>query len=266
VNEEGIFQRYVGLLKDTARGMTVAYHCYFREDGGKLTAYTETLLHDLESEGELALLECIRNGRYDPSVAELSTYALPFIKAAMRRFLETNLGVYALSRERMTLVRKAQRLYRSGKSVFEISNELGVPESIISECTQYATHFFSVYDLPQEDEETDPYDWLEDTSARQPEEVVRRRIQAECLKELFFTLLKREQDVLGKLYGVFGYPKTPVKEIAMYHMIKEDGVEKARQRALTHLRERYPSSKLQLWSLARKAIRGAEREWAVSDR
>lgn len=260
MNEEEILRKYTGLLKDTARGMAAAYHCYFRGDNGKPTAYTETLLHDLESEGRLALLECMRGGKYDPSMAELSTYALPFIKAAMRRFLETNLGVYALSRERMALVRKAQKLYRSGKNISEISTELGTTESAVSECIRYATHFFSVYDLPQEDEETDPYDWLEDTSAMQPEEVVRKKIQAECLKELFLTLPKREQDVLGKVYGVFGYPKTPVREIAMYHMIKEDGVEKARQRALAHLRERYPGSKLQLWSLARKAIREAERK------
>lgn len=260
MNEKELFCKYTGLLKDTARGMAAAYHCYFREEGGKPTAYTETLLHDLESEGGLALLECMRSGRYDPSMAELSTYALPFIKAAMRRFLETNLGVYALSRERMALVRKVQRLYRSGRSVSEISAELGASESTIFECIRYATHLFSVYDLPQEDE-TDPYDWLEDTSARQPEKIVRKKIQAECLKELFFTLPKREQDVLGKLYGVFGYPKTPVRDIAMYHMIKEDGVKKARQRALAHLRERYPGSKLQLWSLARKAIREAERNF-----
>ncbi len=265
MNEEEILRKYTGLLKDTARGMAAAYHCYFREEGGKPTAYTETLLHDLESEGELALLECIRNGRYDPSMAELSTYALPFIKAAMRRFLETNLGVYALSRERMALVRKAQRLYRNGRSVSEISAELGVSESAVSECIQYATHFFSVYDLPQEEGESEPYDWLEDTSASQPDEIVRKKIQAECLKELFFTLPKREQDVLGKVYGVFGYPKTPVSEIAMYHMIKEDGVEKARQRAIAHLREQYPGSKLQLWSLARKAIREAERKYDFSN-
>ncbi len=70
----------------------------------------------------------------------------------------------------------------------------------------------------------------------------------EYLEELFQTLTRKEQDVLGKCYGVFGYAKAPLREIAMYHMIKEDGVEKAKNRALLKLRDRYPDSRMGEWN------------------
>ena len=52
--------------------------------------------------------------------------------------------------------------------------------------------------------------------------------------------LRREQHGMGgvqKCFGVFGYQKEPLREIAMYHMAKEDAVEKAKRRAQTKLGE-----------------------------
>ena len=38
-----------------------------------------------------------------------------------------------------------------------------------------------------------------------------------------------------------------MKEIGMYHMMKESAVEKAKSRAVEKLREAYPGSRLQVW-------------------
>ena len=38
-----------------------------------------------------------------------------------------------------------------------------------------------------------------------------------------------------------------MKEIGMYHMMKESAVEKAKNRAVEKLREAYPGSRLQVW-------------------
>ena len=38
-----------------------------------------------------------------------------------------------------------------------------------------------------------------------------------------------------------------MKEIGMYHMMKESAVEKAKSRAVEKLRESYPGSRLQVW-------------------
>lgn len=46
-----------------------------------------------------------------------------------------------------------------------------------------------------------------------------------------------------------------MKEIGMYHMMKESAVEKAKIRAIEKLRESYPSSRLQVWRAVHRMLR-----------
>ena len=73
-----------------------------------------------------------------------------------------------------------------------------------------------------------------------------------CSHEQFQSLSKREQDILGRSFGVFGYTKTDLREIAIRNRLREDGVEKAKKQALKKLRERCLDSTA--WKL-RKASR-----------
>lgn len=63
------------------------------------------------------------------------------------------------------------------------------------------------------------------------------------------------QDIFGKTCGVFGYPEATLKEIGMYHMMKESAVEKAKNRAVEKLREAYPGSRLQVWRAVHRMLR-----------
>ena len=58
---------------------------------------------------------------------------------------------------------------------------------------------------------------------------------------------KKDRDILGKTCCVFGYPEATLKEIGMYHMMKESAVEKAKSRAVEKLKTAYPDSRLQVW-------------------
>ena len=87
------------------------------------------------------------------------------------------------------------------------------------------------------------------------EQAVYRKVCIELLRELFDTLPKKDRDILGKVYGVFGYPEATLKEIGMYHMMKESAVEKAKSRAVEKLREAYPSSRLQVWKAVHRMLR-----------
>ena len=58
-----------------------------------------------------------------------------------------------------------------------------------------------------------------------------------------------------KTCGVFGYPEATLKEIGMYHMMKESAVEKAKERAVTKLKKAYPGSRLQIWRNVHRMIR-----------
>ena len=238
------------LIRERARQVALAYNCVRFHEHGQQTDYTQETLSELESVGMLAFIECIRSGRYDSGLGSLTTYAFPFIDGAMRRHLESSLGTLSLDRDSMTQVRRVQWLhYGQGKSMMEIAEELGISEPEATKHIAYPTHFLSVYDLADADEDSDVFDYIaEDRSNASPDEIIYQRIRLEYLRELFDALPRKERDILGKCYGVFGYPKTPLGEIAMYHMMKVDAVEKAKERALKKLRNSYPGSKMQRWS------------------
>ena len=261
-----------GLIHDRAERIAFLYHCYRFNDRGNPTAYTIELLSDLEGEGMAAFIECICGGKYNPEFM-LTTYAVPFIDGAMRRYLESSMGTLAIDRGSMTLVRKAQELYHiQRKSCEEIASELDIPLWLATKHIKYATHFLSVYDLAHHDDDDDSgdygadvYDYLaEQTMFEPPDTALRKKYRHEYLHRLFQMLPKKEQDILGKCYGMFGYAREPLDEIAMYHFMKTDAVEKARTRALGKLQKlmrEYPNP----YALAEAAVRRAVREYNADE-
>lgn len=247
---EELCAQNMGLIRSRALKIAAAYNCVQFGDRGQHTNYTKETLSDLESVGVLAFLKCVWGGAYDSSQGTL-TYVVPFLDAAMRRHLERSMGSLSLDRNSMSLVRNAQRLsITEGKCTAEIAAELGIPLAAVARHIAYPTHFLSVYDLADLEEAGDVFDYIaEDTSGRDPADIIYRQIRSQYLRELFGTLSKKEQDVLGKSFGVFGYPKLPLRDIAMYHMIKEDAIERIKKQALEKLREQYPDSMMHWWKI-----------------
>ena len=205
----------------------------------------------------MELLTRIQSREYDESRAVLTTYLYPHLKGRMTRWLEQNIGCMALSKNEMTAVRQVQRLYHvAWKDTGEIAEELGIPEARVSRYVRYNTHFLGVHDLVPESYDGDPYEWLmPGMLSVSAEQAVYRKVCIELLRELFDTLPKKDRDILGKSYGVFGYPEATLKEIGMYHMMKESAVEKAKNRAVEKLRESYPGSRLQVWRAVHRMMR-----------
>ena len=221
------------------------------------SAYTKTILDDLCGEGAVELLTRIQSREYDERRAALTTYLYPHLKGCMTRWLEQNIGCMALSKDEMGAVRQAQRLYHvAWKDTGEIAEELGISEARVSRYIRYNTHFLGVHDLVPEGYDGDPYERLmPGMLSVSAEQAVYRKVCIELLRELFDTLPKKDRDILGKTCGVFGYPEATLKEIGMYHMMKESAVEKAKIRAGEKLREAYPGSRLQVWRTVQRMMR-----------
>lgn len=230
-----------GLVKERARLIAQRYHCLRQTKYGGLSDYAKETLSELESVGKLALVECVRAGGYDAEKGRFTTYVTPFLDGAMRRYLESSMGTLSLDRDTMGLVRKAQNLYhQKGQSVEEISKALGISFHAVARAISYPTHFFSVYDLQGPDEDGDIFERLASTRlSGSAEDAVIRMVTMECLREEFLRLSKKEQDILGRYFGVYGFPKADLQEIAMRNRMKESGVEKAKNQALKHLRDRF---------------------------
>jgi len=255
--------RNTGLIKERARLIARRYHCLRQTKYGGLSDYAKEMLSELESVGNLALVECVRTGGYDAEKGRFSTYITPFLDGAMRRHLECSMGTLSLDRDSMGLVRKAQnRYHQKGQSMEEISQALGISSRAVARAIAYPTHFFSVYDLQGPDDDGDIYERL--TTNRlsgSAEDAVIRMLTMECLREEFMRLSKREQEILGRCFGVYGHPKSDLREIAMRNRMKESGVEKAKDQSIQRLRERCLDSLA--WKL-RRAKRMVERAEPIS--
>ena len=233
-----------GLVKDRAWFIARQYHCLRQMKYGSLSDYAKETLSELESVGKLALVECVRAGGYDAEKGRFTTYVTPFLDGAMRRHLECSMGTLSLDRDSMGLVRKMQRLYyQEGKKLSEICVSLGISFRVAARAVAYPTHFFSVYDLQDPDDDGDVYERL--TTNRlsgSAEDAVIRALTMKCLREEFMRLSKRDQEILGRYFGVYGFPKSDLREIAMRNRMKEPGVEKAKEQALKHLQNRFQGS------------------------
>lgn len=233
-----------GLVKDRAWFIARQYHCLRQTKYGSLSDYAKETLSELESVGKLALVECVRAGGYDAEKGRFTTYVTPFLDGAMRRHLECSMGTLSLDRDSMGLVRKMQRLYyQEGKKLSEICVSLGISFRVAARAVAYPTHFFSVYDLQGPDDDGDIYERLTiNHLSYSAEDAVIRAMTMKCLREEFMRLSKRDQEILGRYFGVYGFPKSDLREIAMRNRMKEPGVEKAKEQALKHLQNRFQGS------------------------
>ena len=256
---EKLYHKTLGLIRSIAKETAADFSCLTVDEHhpNQFSAYTKTVLDDLCGEGVLELLTRIQSREYDESRAALTTYLYPHLSGRMTRWLEQNLGCMTLSKDEMAAVRQAQRLYHvAWKDTGEIAEELGVSEARVSRYVRYNTHFLGVHDLVPGSYDGDPYERLmPGMLSVSAEQAVYRKVCIELLRELFDTLPKKDRDILGKAYGVFGYPEATLKEIGMYHMMKESAVEKAKNRAVEKLREAYPGSRLQMWRAVHRMMR-----------
>lgn len=232
-----------------------------RKFGCKDTAAV-TLLEDLCAEGNLELWERIQSSGYDGGAGKLTTWLYPFLRGRMYRYLETNLGVMALSKDEMARVRLAQRLYHTeDKSVEEIAAQMGISETAAARLIRYNTHFLSLFDLQKEDEEGDPPErLLAHRQGASAEQIVYRKVCLELLEPLFRSLSVKDCSILGHTFGVYGYEKLSADELGLREMLSPDGVTKARKTALNHLRQRYPGSELHRWREVFRLVNRARQE------
>lgn len=252
-NEDALMQLYeqnMGLIWDIARKSAKSFNCL------NDSAYSQSILEDLVSEGVLAFGEAI--GGYDEAKGMLTTYVYPFIKGAMHRCLEKNVNTVAVSRRNMEYIRQVRVMYYDhGLSAEEIARKLKISEADVASYLEYNKRRLSLDDLEAENQmpTVDNYinigGILEQRNASESvEHTVMTKIWLEKLPELFDRLRKRDRFILGHFYGIYGYEKMTKAELAFRLELTIDGVYKARDAALLRARECYRSSELHTWKKA----------------
>lgn len=145
------------------------------------------LREDLISCGRLAVLEHAADYRPD-SGASVTTYLYPFILGAMRRELEQSLFPMSFSK-------------RGFKKQIE---EKGLA--------------FVSLDEAFEDEDGDEWS-LDPASTVDVERAVFMKIYLELLKKEFEKCSFRDREILGGLFGAFGYEEQPPEELVLQRVL-----------------------------------------------
>lgn len=156
------------------------------------------VLDDLVSEGILAFSEVIYKDSYDEAKGKLTTYVYPFIKGAMYRWLEKNAGPAVLSYEEL-----------------EEANAMPTADNYL-----HADEILSLR-----------------SPADSVEYQVMTKIGLEHLPDILSRLSSKDRYLLGHYFGVFGYEKQKVADIAFELEITVDGVYKAVKAAQAHAYE-----------------------------
>ena len=82
------------------------------------------------------------------SMREINHLSQPLLRGRMYRYLKTNLGVIALSKDEMERVRLPQKLcHAEGKAIGEIATLLYISGMSVARLVGYHIHFLSVFDL-----------------------------------------------------------------------------------------------------------------------
>ena len=242
-----LYQQCRKLIRKLATECAQSFHCVFYQDNQKgYTAYTVSIIDELISEGTVALIEAIQSDRYSPDAGKFSTYVYPFIKGAMHRWLESNIGAVAVSKHEMQKVRQAQQMYYEGTPINEIAQSMKLSEAQLARLLNYNTHALSLDQLIEDD--------FSSEEGEQPhysmEYGVMLKIWLSLLPEVFEKLKKKDKHLLGHLYGVYGYEKKSPDTLALELELTTAGVYKARDSALKHLRKLYHESDLYIWHRA----------------
>ena len=183
------------------------------------------MLEDLLSAGRVAVLK--QAASYIPDGgASVTTYLYPFILGAMRRELERSLFPLSFSK------RGFEKLIREKEVSFTSLDE----------------------SWEDEDGEERP---LDPASSVHVERAVFTKIYVELLRKEFDACSFKDREILGGLYGVFGYEAQSPEELAFTFQMTESAVMKARDRILKKLRDACLSGELGVWKEVRRAVRFA---------
>lgn len=252
-----LYEQCKGLIENLAIECAKSFHCvYYENDGETYTAYTDSIKDELISEGAVTLIEAVRSDRYSPDTAKFSTYVYPFIKGAMYRWLENNIGALGVSKHEMKKVRQAQRMYHERTPVNEIAQSMHLSELEAAWLINYNTHALSMEQLIEEEFSSEDGEQLRCSV----EYGVMLKIWLSLLPGVFEKLKKKDKHLLGHLYGVYGYEKKSLDTLALELELTTAGVYKARDAAIRNLKKLYRNSDLYIWRRAYHKTKNAARK------
>lgn len=194
------------------------------------------LKEELFQVGAAELVELVNKRKYDVNKGGFTTYIKPYLRAAMIRHIEKFITPVSITHNDLLNIRKCQKLHEEGKSDETIASELNISKRLVEKYLRFSFKTESII-LRVQDEYGEEY--IENPelfiNALHTDNIVYRMICSELLKKLFDKLSLKERRIIGNYYGVYGYEKMSVGDIANFELITKDAVEKKKREAMEKL-------------------------------
>ena len=246
-----LYEQNTGFIHDTVNDVAKRYRSFI---------YSRDTLDDLFQIAALEFIERLMSMIYKPEEAMLLTYIKPFIEEKVRDYIIETSSLFKLSRNRFSLINKCKRLHKNGKFDKDIADELGISIMLVKQCLQYS-FVYSVI-IYGNDNDNYGFDYISEdqlgTNDLHPDNKIYFKLCEEYLKPLLKKLSKKEQEILGRYFGVYDYEMTSVDDISKLMLMTPNAVNKIINSSLRKLNAMYYNgSKLFYWRNA---------NWGFKDR
>ena len=196
---------------------------------------------DLIEEGNLGLLKAVE--RFDPDEeCRFSTYATWWIKQAIRRALVNTVKTVRIPSYMVEIIDKWKNVsmelqYKLGRqpSVAEVAMELNIAPESVGVIKRAIRTYTSASQSTSLDVLWSLSDVLEDTNARQPDEVLFEALDLEKLDSILGTIDEREAKILKLRYGLGNTEPMTLKDIGKQVNLTRERVRQIENEALRKL-------------------------------